>query len=86
MVTGLSEKEVGRWKRFYEKIMSSTSGVGKVVEHSSAVKKKVETNKNVSIYMIMLSVSLKPKGRIYKLCYSLNLTTYVIKFIQVIGK
>jgi len=41
IVTGLSEKEAGRWKRFYEKIMPSASGVGKVVVHSSADRKKV---------------------------------------------
>lgn len=42
MVTGLSEKESGRWKKFYEKIMFSACGVGKVVLHSSDGTKKVE--------------------------------------------
>ena len=31
MVTGLNEKETGRWKKLYEKLMKSVSGVGEVV-------------------------------------------------------
>ena len=42
MVTGLNEKETGRWQRFYEKLMFSASGVGKVVVHSMDGKRKVE--------------------------------------------
>lgn len=44
MVTGLTEKEAGRWKKFYEKMMFSASGVGKVIVHLSAEKRKVELN------------------------------------------
>lgn len=41
MESGLSEKEAGRWKKFYEKLMFSASGVGKVMVHSDE-KRKVE--------------------------------------------
>ena len=40
MVTGLNEKETGRYKKFYEKMMKSASGVGEVVL-LTANKKKV---------------------------------------------
>ena len=39
--SGLNEKETGRWKKFYERLMFSASGVGKVVVHSVDGKKKV---------------------------------------------
>ena len=42
MPTGLTEKETGRWRKFYEKLMFSASGVGKVIVHSSDGKRKVE--------------------------------------------
>ena len=41
VVTSLSEKETGRWKRFYEKLMFSASGIGKVVVHLLDGKRKV---------------------------------------------
>ena len=41
METGLNEKEAKRWKKFYEKLMSSASGVGKVAVHSDEKRKVV---------------------------------------------
>lgn len=40
--SGLNEKETGRWKKFYERLMFSASGVGKVVAHSVDGKRKVK--------------------------------------------
>lgn len=42
MATNFNEKEMGRWKKFYEKLMFGASGVGKVVVHSLEGKRKVK--------------------------------------------
>jgi len=39
MMTGLNEKEASRWKKFYEKMMKSASGVGEVTVLTTNKKK-----------------------------------------------
>jgi len=60
MATGLNEKETSRWKKFYEKMMKSLSGVGEVMVLTTD-KKKV-----ILLCVVLLKVATCIPARTYK--------------------